>query len=370
VNKLALLLMAALAATPTSASASASRTEFKPALPGYHFSFPRDHASHPDYKTEWWYYTGHLAGPKGVQYGFELTFFRFGISRRAAARGASHWRFDDLYLAHFALTDENGKHFQCFDRLNRPGLGLAGASADHLDVHDGTWRATELPDGRHQLRARDVGAGIDLVFKSLKPPVIHGQNGVSQKADCEGCASHYYSLTRLAGSGILTIDGKQMPVTGEAWMDHEFGSNELQPGQVGWDWFSLQLDDGSELMLYSLRLENGKIEPASSGTYIRPDGTWKRLPLGTWSQQATGEWTSPHSLARYPAGWHVQVPTELLDLTVTPTVQDQELLFAGAAGSTYWEGSSRVTGRHAGKQVGGNGYVELTGYAPASRPEL
>jgi predicted secreted hydrolase len=348
--------------------ALAAAGTFAQALPGYHFQFPRDHASHPAYRTEWWYYTGHLADPKGRPFGFELTFFRFGMTR--APLGPSKWRFDDLYVAHFAVTDEQAQRFSFFDRLNRPGLGLAAASPVRYDVHNGTWLARALPDGRHHLRAREGDLAIDLVLKSLKPPVIHGHDGVSQKADCVGCASHYYSLTRLETTGILTVGRERLPVHGTSWMDHEISSNQLTKDQVGWDWFSLQLSDGAELMLYRLRLANGQVEPRSSGTYVRPDGSWVDLPLGTWSADATGSWTSPRSQGTYPSGWRVKVPAEQLDLTVTPAVKDQELVTGGPTAATYWEGSSHVTGTHAGKPVAGDAYVELTGYAPGGRPNL
>lgn len=343
---------------------------FRPAMPGYHFIFPRDHASHPSAKTEWWYYTGHLKTPDGRAYGYELTFFRFGMSRAPLPARASRWRFQDLYVAHFALSDEAGRTFRFARRQNRPGLGLAGASAERYDVFNGTWRVQLLPDGRHHLRARDGDSAIDLVLAASKPPVINGEDGVSRKSDCDGCTSQYYSVTRLMTTGILTVGGRHLPVTGESWMDHEFGFSASARNLAGWDWFSLQLDDNTELMLYRLRLAGGRTEPASSGTFVRADGSSSHLPVTAWSETSSGSWVSPHTGGRYPMGWQVKVPGEALDLSIAPAFDDQELSFGGAAAVTYWEGSARVDGSHHGQPVRGHGYVELTGYANGSRPPL
>lgn len=349
---------------------AAAVAAWAPALPGYHFAFPRDHASHPAYRTEWWYYTGHLKASDGKRYGYELTFFRFGTDRSPVVPGKSKWRFQDLYLAHFALSDLGGHTFTYGDRLSRPGLGLASAATDKYDVQNGTWRARLLPDGKHHLRAREGGAAIDLVLAPGKPPVEHGAGGISKKSDCESCASHYYSLTRMPTTGVLTVGGRSLPVEGQTWMDHEFGSDQLSQQQTGWDWFALQLTDGSELMLYRLRLADGRTEPMSSGTYVRPDGTWQHLPLSTWSSAETSTWLSPHTGGRYPSGWHVKVPGQQLELDVKPAMDDQELVLGGATASTYWEGAVDVTGSHAGKPLAGEGYVELTGYAPRSKPAI
>jgi predicted secreted hydrolase len=228
-------------------------------------------------------------------------------------------------------------------------------------IHD--WSAGLLPDQRtHQLRASAPKFAIDLKLDPAKPPVIHGHGGVSQKAAGRGRASHYYSLTRLETQGTLTLDGERLPVTGLSWMDHEFGSNQLTEQQTGWDWFSLQLDNRRELMLYRLRLKDGSIEPLSSGTLVQADGTWKHLPLSTFQIQSGKTLKSPKTGATYPAEWRVQVPTENLDLQITPTLPDQELVTESSGGVRYWEGSVRVTGKDHGKPVGGVGYVELTGY--------
>ncbi len=351
---------AALAWAAVSPPASAGAGGFQLAVPPFRFQFPRDHAAHPEYQTEWWYYTGHL-GSGRRRFGYELTFFQVGIdpSRR---RSRSAWALHALDFAHFTLTDENGRHFQFSEQVSRPALGMAGSETRryHVWVHD--WSAILAADGRtHRLTAALPEGSIQLDLRSLKPPVIHGSGGVSQKSPGRGHASHYYSLTRMETRGTLTFHGERLPVSGLSWMDHEFGSNQLEPDEVGWDWFSIQLEDRRELMLYALRLKDGGVEPLSSGTLVLPDGTWKHLPLTSYRIQRLGTWTSPHTHAVYPARWRVSVPGEHLDLTVTPTVPDQEIRVPGT-GSTYWEGSVAVTGM-GGSAVRGSGYVELTGYA-------
>lgn len=352
---------AAVTAGPVSAAARALdptvRSLYKQAVPPYRFRFPRDHAAHPEYQTEWWYYTGHLQSGER-RFGYELTFFQVGVNPwRKASKSA--WALHTVYFAHFTITDENRRTFRFTEEITRPALGMAGAETEryHVWLHD--WSAALLPDQRtHHLLADGPGFAIDLNLKSLKAPVIHGHRGVSQKSAGVGRASHYYSLTRMETRGTLTVDGETLPVTGLSWMDHEFGSNQLSEEQAGWDWFSLQFDDGRELMLYQLRLKNGGVEPYSSGTLVQADGTWKHLPLAAYEIRATGQWRSPKSGAVYPHGWKIKVPGEGIDLTVTPTVADQELVPEGVAAVRYWEGSVRVTGTATGV-----GYAELTGYS-------
>ncbi|MFN3649179.1 MAG: lipocalin-like domain-containing protein [Armatimonadota bacterium] len=350
---------------PTAPAAAATSekpapSKYRLALPPYQFQFPRDHAAHPEYQTEWWYYTGHLRqGDRKL--GYELTFFQVGIDpARRSSRSA--WALHTLYFAHFALTDENGKRFHLAETIGRPALGMAGAATDRYHVWIDDWSARLVSDDTHHLRASGDGYSIDLRLTERKPPVVHGFNGVSQKAAGAGRASHYYSMTRLETSGTLTLGEERIPVTGVSWMDHEFGSNQLTEEQLGWDWFSLQLDNNRELMLYVLRRKDGSLEPYSSGTMVHADGTWKHLPLQAYRIDATGQWKSPRTGAVYPAGWRVEVPGEKLSLTVTPTVADQEVMTEGTAGVVYWEGSVEVAGQDQGRPVTGVGYVELTGY--------
>jgi predicted secreted hydrolase len=335
---------------------------WRPALPGWRYRFPRDHASHPEFRTEWWYYTGHLrAGAR--RFGYELTFFRVGLdpARRA---GGSAWTRHTVLFAHLALTDPGGRRFRHEQRVARPALGLAGADTARYRVWIEDWSASLAPDTRtHRLVANGDGFALALDLEPLKPPVIHGTDGISRKSAGAGRASHYVSFTRLATRGRLTVAGDTLAVEGLSWMDHEFGSGALAPDQVGWDWFSIQLDDGRELMLYRLRREGGAVEPLSSGTWVERDGRATHLPLPAWSVTARTTWKSPHTGATYPSGWTVRVPGHALELELVPTLADQELVFQGPTGVAYWEGSVRVRGRAGGREVRGDGYVELTGYA-------
>jgi predicted secreted hydrolase len=231
----------------------------------------------------------------------------------------------------------------------------------HVWIHD--WSAALGADGRTQaLKAATPDMAIDLALTPSKPPAINGENGVSQKAAGVGRASHYYSLTRLETTGTLRWKGEALKVAGLSWMDHEFGSNQLTPQQTGWDWYSIQLDNRRELMLYVLRLKDGGVEPMSSGTIVNPDGTTRHLKLADFQIRPTATWKSPHSGALYPAAWQIRVPSEQLDLRITPTVPDQELA-PEATGVRYWEGSCKVTAYDHGTAIGGEAYVELTGYS-------
>ncbi len=343
-----------------------TRDGFALALAPYRFAFPRDHAAHDDYQTEWWYYTGHLTAADGRRFGYELTFFRFGLRPGDPRRrpGQSRWRGTQLYPAHFAITDERTGRFVHVERFAREALGAGGASTQRLDVHSDAWTlrgSTGRGTYTMRLHAAAQGDALDLVQTPEKPPAIHGRGGVSQKAACASCASHYYSFTRLASRGTLRVDGTAYAVGGISWMDHEFGSSELQANQAGWDWFSIQLDDRREVMLYRLRQKDGTVTPQSSGSVIARDGTVSHVLLDGFNITPTGSWKSPHTGGTYPSGWHVRIPSANLDLTLTPTLIDQEL--ANASGVSYWEGSVDATdarGVHRGV-----GYVELTGYAGA-----
>ncbi len=343
-------------------------TPFRQALPGYQYTFPRDHAAHQDYKTEWWYYTGHLKTDAGRTYGYELTFFRIGQPPEGHEPPAQG------YAAHLALTDEAGRTFRFEEKLNRGAWSVAGARQDVYYVWNELWSAQLLGD-RHVLeagfRGTEQAPELHLLLTPQKPPAIHGENGVSQKAGCTGCASHYYSLTRLATEGFLILDGQAQRVSGLSWMDHEFGSNQLSADQVGWDWFSLQLDDNHEVMIYLLRRRDGSLDPHSSGTLIGPGGQSRHLKFADLRVTPTGrQWKSPHSGARYPMGWRIAIPAEQLELTVTPALEDQELATQRSTGVVYWEGSCRVSGTHRGQPVAGSAYVEMTGYAQAFRQKI
>jgi len=332
------------------------------ASPDYVLRFPADHASHPEYRVEWWYYTGNLQADDGRRFGFQVTFFRVGVD--PAPANPSRWAVRDLHMAHLALTDvASGLHL-VDERLNRAGVGWAGANTERLEVWNDDWRA-ELRDGVHQLTARsgDGDFGVDLRLDPVRGPTLHGQNGFSQKGAAASNASHYYSLTRLETTGSIVVDGTPVAVAGLSWMDHEFGTTFLDASQLGWDWFSLQLDDGTDVMLYRLRQTGDRVDPRSSGTIVLPDGDVRRLDAAEFRLTPARDWTSPASGARYPVDWRLELPSAGLDLTVSAVVDAQELRTPRSTGVTYWEGTVVVGGSRDGTPVTGRGYLEMTGYA-------
>jgi predicted secreted hydrolase len=341
--------------------------EFRLALPGYSFSFPRDHYSHDDFRTEWWYYTGHLRARSGEEYGYQVTFFRSGMAEARAH--PSRWAAKNLYLAHFAISDVSRKTFRYFERIQRAGLGQAGASRKEFRVWLGDW-GVEGTGATQRLKVKDGGFAVDLTLAAQKAPVIHGADGVSQKGEGRGHASHYYSLTRLKTEGTLTVGGRSVPVTGLSWMDHEFGSTQLNPDQVGWDWFSLQFGDGTELMLYIIRKTDGRPDPYSAGTWIGADGRLVRLRQTDFSVEVLERWQSPRGKGVYPMKWRLKLPGLGLDVTVTPAFPDQELDTAKSTRVIYWEGAVSAEGTAQGRRASGRGYVEMTGYAEPFRKRL
>jgi predicted secreted hydrolase len=346
---------------------SIKAVEFRLALPGYQFTFPRDHFSHEDYRTEWWYYTGHVRTQSGDEYGYQVTFFRSGVAEAQA--NPSRWAAKNLYMAHFAVSDIARKTHQYFERVNRGSLGQAGASEKAFHVWLGDWQVAGDGTAQH-LQAKEGETAVDLTFVPQKSPVIHGENGVSQKGTGRGHASHYYSMTRLKTEGTLTVRGEVMPVTGSSWMDHEFGSTQLGSDQVGWDWFSLQLDDGTEVMLYIIRQTDGRPDPFSAGTWVGTDGRTVHLRQQDFRVEVLDHWRSPRDRSRYPMKWRLEVPTLGLKVTVAPAFPDQELDTARSTQVIYWEGAVSAEGTAQGRPVKGRGYVEMTGYAGAFRKKL
>jgi len=334
------------------------------------FSFPKDHGAHAGYRTEWWYYSGNLQIDSGEQYGYQLTFFRSQIS----APGAEHkwpnprsaWRTQQVYAGHAAISDISGKRHLQSELIVRGSLGIAGVSqkADQSTIFVKNWSAKISP-GRHFLKAFSDDFSFELSLLPAKPPVMHGKAGYTRKGSTPERASCYYSFTRLISEGALTIDGRTIPVQGFSWMDHEFGSAPLEPGIVGWDWFSLQLSDQSEIMVYLLRKQNGQPNSASSGTFIDKSGKPRHLTKDDFRIDILDSWKSPRSNAVYPARWRLVIFPLSIELTITPKLSDQEMHTQASTGVTYWEGSVTVNGS-AGKQpLKGIGYVELTGYAQA-----
>lgn len=333
---------------------------WKKALPPYTFTFPRDHGAHPDYKIEWWYYTGNLATRDGRRFGYQLTFFRVGVE--SAPVNPSRWAVRDLYTAHFAVTDLEGKRFRHAEKLNRAGIGWAGAEVDRYRVWNEGWEARLDENGSgHLLHAADEGMKIDLRLDPTKPVVVQGEKGVSQKGKTPGNASHYYSLTRLATKGTLQVGEERFEVEGISWMDHEFGTSFLEKGQKGWDWLSIQLEDGSELMLYQFRRDDGATDPHSNGVWVARDGRATRLRADQFRLIPVGFWRSPASGATYPVRWQIELPSLGWRLTVRAAVDSQELQTNESTRVTYWEGAIIVEGDRQGR-----GYLEMTGYAGAA----
>lgn len=351
-------------AVTTAGSPAAPVEGFRLARPGWQFEFPRDHGSHDEFRTEWWYFTGHLQTDSGTRLGFEVTFFRVGVDATSQPK-ETEWDLRHLAIAHFAITDVTHREFRYYEKLNRASRYTAGASAGRMNVFNEGWSAVMGADGVIRLRASASGDAIDLRLRSLKPPAVHGAGGVSVKAEGEGYASHYYSLTRLAAEGTAAVRGKRERVSGVAWLDREWGSSVLREYQVGWDWFAIQLENQTELMMYQIRRDDGTADSTSSASLIFPDGRVVTIPARGFTIRSRDSWTSSRSGATYPLDWLVEVPAFGISLNVRPVMKEQELVTDDSTRITYWEGAVDVVGRAGSTPVRGRGYVELTGYARA-----
>lgn len=369
------------------------------ALEPRRFTFPDDHGPHPEYRSEWWYFTGNLEAvgpapqptggpertaesgrPRGRRFGFQLTFFRSALAP-GAARRASSWATHQAYMAHFAVTDVAADRFHHFGRLSRAAVGLAGASARPFRVWLGDWSAGPGADdavrraagagGRAdgtdpfpmRLSAAEDGVAVDLLLEPGRPLVLRGDRGLSRKGPEPGNASYYYSYTRLPARGTVRVDGREYAVEGTAWLDREWGTSALGTAYEGWDWFALRLSDGRDLVVYRLRRRDGGPARFGSATVVEPDGTASTRSARDVRIDVLDHWPSPVDGTRYPSRWRVAVPGEELRLEVEPLVADQEMDLA----VRYWEGAVRVRGTSRGAPVRGTGYVELTGYASGSR---
>lgn len=324
--------------------------------------FPRDHGAHPEFKTEWWYFTGNLENEQKQPYGYQFTIFRQGVIRDPQQK-RSAWAMRDFFFGHFTVSDLTRSKFYFAEKVARPALGLAGASTENMTVWLQDWRIDPVAPESYRLRAQAGDRAIDLLLTPSKPLVLQGDRGLSQKAVGLGNASHYYSYPRLQTQGTLTLQGQTHRLTGQSWFDHEFSTSALGPQQVGWDWFSLQFDQGAELMLYGMRNRDGTFDLTSRGAWLSADGKKHDLLAQDFTIQATAWWQSPATKGRYPARWNLLIPKLGLSLEVEPRLADQELRLKELGDLSYWEGSCRVTGTEAGKKINGVGYVELTGYA-------
>lgn len=324
-------------------------------------AFPADFGAHPDFRTEWWYYTGNVSTADGRPFGFELTIFRVSlISPTVSLPDDSAWYGESLYFAHFALSDIAANEFRAYERYARPGPGLAGAQASPYRVWLEDWSVIETGQGSYRLQAAQNGIAIDLNLTDEMGVILHGENGYSRKGREVSNASYYYSQPRLRATGTVQVQGATYPVSGLAWKDHEFSTGVLDEGQIGWDWFSLQFEDGSALMLFQLRESGGGTSDSSSGTFIHADGLTQSLQNENFSITVLDRWRSPHTGGVYPSAWQIQLTEPNCRLDLRPRMPDQEINFPAV---TYWEGAVRFEGTCAGQSVSGSGYVELTGYA-------
>ena len=350
---------------------SSDTTGYRRATTVRDFVFPEDHGPHPGYKNEWWYLTGNLEDDEGRPYGYELTIFRFALTppdrtgdALVSPAGASGWRTNQFYMAHFALTNGADETFHAYERFGRGGAGIAGAQADPLRVWLEDWSLTSVGEDTFplRLRAQAEDAAIDLTVRPKKPMVLQGDQGLSQKGPGAGNASYYYSYTRLATEGTVRAGRDTVRVRGQSWLDREWSTSALGPDQVGWDWFALQLNDGRDLMYYQLRNEDGSASRFSEGTLVAADGSTQKIGRTDVTLEVFDTWTTSDGTHTYPVEWRLRVPARDLTLHVVPLMPNQEL----DVSVRYWEGAVRVENPDGTLQ--GRGYVELTGYgdSPAS----
>lgn len=349
-------------------AAEAAAENFAQAIEPRVFAFPRDHGAHPEYRTEWWYLTGALEDQAGNPFGFQATWFRSALVPEASTR-PSRLAARDLYFFHGALTDVTGRSFAHEADISRGASSWAGARLDDLDVHLFHHRFRRDGDG-FVATFHVEGRRVHLRLTSEREPLLHGASpGLSRKGSEPGQASYYYSLTRMRATGTIEREpgGDTIDVGGLVWLDREFGSNQLGEEQIGWDWFSVALSDGTDLMLYQLRREDGSIEPRSSGTLRTARGERLHLDRDEFTIEVLDRWTSPETGAEYPAKWRIRVPSREVDLAVRPLLANQELRTGDTTGVDYWEGLSDFRGRIGSTEVSGRGYIELVGYAGAFR---
>ena len=377
---------AEIEATISAAQAlSGSDTEgFTQALAPREFVFPGDHGAHPGFKTEWWYYTGNLFTEEGKQFGYQFTIFRNQLSPSDAdfarinqeepvlmnpeEEGArdSEWSTNQLYLAHFAISDVSKKDHVFDERYSRGTAGLAGASVDPYRIWLEDWEITRVKDSkasdeRFQMRIKaemSNGTALDIVLNPQKPLVLQGEEGYDKKGGEDGNASYYISFTRMQTEGLLKKEGESLAVSGLSWMDHEWSTSALDSGQTGWDWFSIQLSNGYELMYYQIRNVDPDLAPQTTGSLVTPNGQKRDLDQGEVRLEVLEYWASPHTGARYPVQWTLAIPSEELEMDVITVFDDQEMTVS----VQYYEGALQVSGKFRDEAIDGNGYIEMTGY--------
>ncbi|MEX0994364.1 MAG: lipocalin-like domain-containing protein [Balneolaceae bacterium] len=333
-------------------------------------TFPNDHGPHPGYRTEWWYYTGNLFTDKGRQFGYQFTIFRNQLSPPGNSddieTDTSNWKTDQLYFAHFAIADVVNNEHRFEERYSRGALGLAGAEAAPYRIWLEDWKVVRTDTGEsedknfpvHIKTEMEDGSAVDLDLRPAKPLVKHGDRGYDVKGPGEGNASYYLSFTRMNTDGVIILDGKKFNVTGLSWMDHEWSTSVLDEDQIGWDWFSIQLSNGYDLMYYQLRNEDGSASEFSSGTLVEPEGNKRNLTHEDVTLEVLDRWRSPHTGSVYPTQWSLHIPNEGLTLDMHTLFDDQEMTVS----IVYYEGAISVSGSMEGAEISGYGFVEMTGY--------
>lgn len=332
----------------------ASAEDYRDVTPGDVVHLPRDLYYRADHRLQWWYFTGHLSDGGGREFGYELTFFAVNVQQR---HYRSRFGVNTIYISHFALSDISRKRYFFDDRADSGSFGFAGAADNELKVWvDGNRLTGGLDEMR--LTASSGDASLNLRVRPEKPPVLHGEQGYSRKSEeSPAVASLYFSFTRMDTEGTIRTGGREYQVRGTSWFDREISSRGLGESLKGWDWFSLQLDDGREIMLYLIRKKGGGIDRYSSGTLVRRDGSSRHLGSGDFSVDVLDRYTSKKTKARFPSSWRISIPSENLVLMVKPFLEDQEFVAARSTRNAYWEGAAKVEGT-----VSGRAYVELTGY--------
>lgn len=329
------------------------------------FEFPKDQGAHNDFQTEWWYYTGNLATESGRRFGYQLTFFRRAIiSPSVRTDRLSEWGVEQVYLAHFAMTDVQNNRFYASEKVGRGAAGLAGALGEPAyEVWLDDWRVVQVAENEYLMQAKTEQGAIELRLQNLKGEILQGDRGYSRKGEEVGNASYYISQTRLKSSGEIRLSGERFEVNGLSWMDHEFSTSALGEDQVGWDWFALQLNNDMEIMLFTLRKDDGSIDRFSSATLILPDGQTQLFLSDEFTVEVRDRWKSTKTGAVYPSEWVIRIPAVGLILNVQPLISEQELTLS----YVYWEGAVFTEGSIGNQIVGGYGYVELTGYGQSMR---
>ncbi|HSL88928.1 MAG TPA: lipocalin-like domain-containing protein [Ignavibacteriaceae bacterium] len=336
--------------------------DFSKAVEKRKFVFPDDHGPHPDFRTEWWYFTGNLTTDDNRNFGYQFTIFRTSLSKEKPERNTD-WNSNQIYMAHFAVTDIDGNKFYFDEKFSREGNNLAGAKANPFKVWLEDWQIIQTEDRAAfdlpvmNITAKSENVGINFKLEAVKPIVLQGDEGLSQKGKQPGNASYYYSYTRLKTEGKIILDGKEFSVNGFSWMDREWSTSALSEDQAGWDWFALQLNDNTEIMYYQMRKNDGAPDVFSKGVYVNKDGTSQLLKKDDVILNVNDYWESPTG-EKYPSGWRFRIPAKEIELAITPAIKNQLMDVA----VRYWEGSVKIEGTKSGSRISGRGYVELTGY--------